>query len=434
MSALAGALGSVLGYVGSEVVEDAIFERLLWPQRLYNALTISDVLKLTFLMPMGGPLHAGALKALDSFRDNGLNAGRCRGNMLGTVFFPDIGVTNCRRTRSRRCDEREPSRNGFWVEVLRNVNDVGEMPRSADGHVELQKAERLPYRAMQLVRHLTLSPVPSGKRDTKSVAYVQEYSVTWRAFVGAFCSELTAIAVAVTAGAVRPVRCWWLIPYLCVPLVLKILAIFVSVRRQPLAAKSELERDESLYATEIFEIDDLRHGFSVIEGPAPVIQQFFRHYGHPIRNSHSIGLADRTREVLCITLIYVFVLYFPAGLIALLWMDTNVQYLWLGYQVYTVLAMHIVRLLGWVGCGRTEHHVARLLMDEKEVRLRGPGGCMVAATLETIAVRSVREGKEMVGMIIKAQRERQQSTEHQGDRENVTRASGDHLGPTKAPS
>jgi hypothetical protein len=73
----------------------------------------------------------------------------------------------------------------------------------------------------------------------------------------------------------------------------------------------ELENHSSLSPTEIFEIDDLNHGFAVIEGPAPVVRQFFRHYSHPIRHSQSIGLGDRSRELFSIALIYAFVLYSP---------------------------------------------------------------------------------------------------------------------------
>ena len=38
MSALSGALGSIIGYLGAEIAEANIFDRLLWPQRFYNDL------------------------------------------------------------------------------------------------------------------------------------------------------------------------------------------------------------------------------------------------------------------------------------------------------------------------------------------------------------------------------------------------------------
>jgi hypothetical protein len=53
-NAFAGALGSIIGYLGSEVAEVAIFERLLWPQRFYYNLTPKSAVGLAFTMPMGG--------------------------------------------------------------------------------------------------------------------------------------------------------------------------------------------------------------------------------------------------------------------------------------------------------------------------------------------------------------------------------------------
>jgi len=113
MSALAGALGSVIGYLGAEVAEETLFERILWPQRIYNDFDFWTCIKMTAFMLMGGPLHAAALRTLDTFRDNGLYLGRRRGNMLGTAFLRDIGVRNFCRTNKREKDVAKESRNAF---------------------------------------------------------------------------------------------------------------------------------------------------------------------------------------------------------------------------------------------------------------------------------------------------------------------------------
>jgi hypothetical protein len=84
MSALAGALGSVIGYLGSEVAEQTLFERLLWPQRFYNDFNFFMFLKPMFLMPIGDPLHAAALETLDNFRGHGL--------YLGILEWPGSGA------------------------------------------------------------------------------------------------------------------------------------------------------------------------------------------------------------------------------------------------------------------------------------------------------------------------------------------------------
>ena len=40
--------------------------------------------------------------------------------------------------------------------------------------------------------------------------------------------------------------------------------------------------------TEAFEVADPNHKFMVIEGPEPVVVQFFRHYGHPMYIPHHL--------------------------------------------------------------------------------------------------------------------------------------------------
>ena len=56
-----GALGTLIGYLGSEVATGVLFERLLWPQRFYNGISTSNAWKLALFMPMGGPMHKAAL-------------------------------------------------------------------------------------------------------------------------------------------------------------------------------------------------------------------------------------------------------------------------------------------------------------------------------------------------------------------------------------
>jgi hypothetical protein len=257
---------------------------------------------------------------------------------------------------------------------------------------------------MQLVQHLTLRLVDDTKRPGTNVICLTEDSSSLRmilVIVSIVVSELSSVATAVLAGAAF--RCWWLIGFMCIPLILKLIALFVSVRRDGLQSHDQLANKGSLVDIAVFEVRDPNHGFVLIEGFTPVIQQFFRHYGHPKRDSRATFVPDRAREVSCILLIYAFVLYFPAGLIAVIWMEPNVQYLWLSYQLYAILAMHIVRILGWQGCGRTEEHIARLLRTNHEVWLQGSGGCTIAATLITTGIPHMAEGERIVQEIINHQ-------------------------------
>jgi len=312
MTAIAGALGSVIGYLGGEAAEVSIFERLLWPQRFYNQVGPLPFIGMCVVLPMAGPLHGAALKTLDKFRDNGIYSTYYRGHLLGTAFYGASKQKYHDRSGSEPSEASEV-RNGFWPEVLRRVRPKERQPRRSTAALE-------PRRARQVIYHLHLSNAGAKAPDSNTIL-IEEDSVTWHVILGTVASEITAIALALFIGIYEDLI--WLAVYFCIPLLLKICGIMCSVRREPLA-----ETDPNCPA-EIVQINTADGDFLLIEGPAPVIRQFFRHYGHPKR-SH-------WREIMSIILVYAFVLYFPAGLLSLLWMEPTIQYLWLGYQVYAIL-------------------------------------------------------------------------------------------------
>ena len=79
-------------------------------------------------------------------------------------------------------------------------------------------------------------------------------------------------------------------------------------------------------------------------------------------------------------------------------MNSATQYLWLGYQIYAIAVMHVVRLGGYGGCGRTEERVARLLQHGKKVCLES-GNAKIWAQLEIEEVTSVAVGRQRVNEI-----------------------------------
>jgi hypothetical protein len=399
MSAIAGALGSVIGYLGAEVAEAVVFERLLWPQRFYNDFTFTTIFKMALLFPMGGPLHRAALQTLDTFQENGLYRGTRRGNSLGTAFLRDRHIVYYFRTWPEEQNVPRESRNGFWLEVLCNAK-AGRRVTSALPPIDAESKaviEQRRNRAWQILHHLVLEYHSNSKEDKSIAKRVSEVSVHLGSFVAIFCSELSAVGAALFACLYLEV--YWLALFFCVPLVLKMLAVVFSVPRESLQTYQSEDPNQAT-AREIFEIDDLNHGFAVIEGPEPVVRQFFRHYGHPVRDNRRVGPGDRAREIGSIALVYLFVLYFPAGLLALLWMKTEAQYLWLGYQIYAILAMHVVRIAGLGGSGRTEERIARELESGREAWLVGESGNAISAKLETVEVDSVDAGKRRIRDII----------------------------------
>lgn len=383
---ITGALGTILGYLGAEVAEESTFERLLWPQRYYNDVSPTILLQLALLMPSGGPLHRAALETLSRFQRNGLYLGRTRGNMLGSAFYRRVNVSYFARTLTGQEIAAKESRNGFLVEVSRSLahdhaakQDDGEKILSALGGSR---------RAHIPLHRVCLTCCPKQTQTSKDVIVVAEDKLTWKCFVGMIASELTAIVAAVVAGTYA--HSTWLGVYFMLPLIFKLLSSAVSVRREPLRAaiggESEVET--------IFELDDLNHGLVLIQGPDCVVRQFCRHYGHPIRGVNIT--ANRAREVMSMALVYLFVGYFPAGLIALLWLHNDAQTLWLSYQLYVVSAMHVGRLMGLNGCARTEERIARLLKKGRQVVLRSTSGPPVVFKVETVWFENVSEGKKAV--------------------------------------
>lgn len=102
-------------------------------------------------------------------------------------------------------------------------------------------------------------------------------------------------------------------------------------------------------------------------------------------------------------LVHMFVLYFPAGLLALLWMDPVVQYLWLGYQVYAIITMHVARLFGFRGSGRTEERVVCLLENGRKICLQS-GSAKVWVELEIEEVGSVSASQRRISEIVEKHR------------------------------
>ena len=442
-------LGSVIGYLSAEVSQTWSFERLLWPQRYYHHIDVSDVAKMGLLLPMGGPVHRAALETLDGFLRQGLYNGRLRGHMLGTVFYPEQrDIAYYHRTASSEGGRRERKkvRNGFWSQVLKHTASKHRTETDGLKRRDEKNQDGVPIRrTTHTVYTLDLRCLSSQTADLSKQAgrkWISEDKATFRTWIGIALSETSTVAVAITTGVW--LHDYWLTGYLFVPLALKFLALIFSVRRETLQVpvrpgkgsetsppsstrdspgnsdsqstpddaradprkpnpwdrKSEPSRDPKT----ILELDIPNHDFALITTAHPLddtVLQFFRHYGHPLRNSS----LDRLREIVSIALVWAFVLYFPAGLIASVWMDTKAQFLWLAYETYTVLAMHLVRLAGWSDCGRAETKVARELERGDRVLVES-GGVVIEARLEMEEVESFALGQCVVKDILEENKSR----------------------------
>jgi hypothetical protein len=407
---ITGALGSIIGYLGAEVAETSAFERLLWPARFYNVVSLRNLMELAFLMPMGGPLHKAALETLDVFRHKGLYGGMTQGHMLGTAFYADTKLTY-RLHGYDGTDKDNEIRNGLWATVLQKcrhykINPIPVMKPDPEAKGEQPQSVR---RTTQVVRHLRLwRPIHGTEYEKVKVFCEDETSL--KTFIAIFASEITALVCAVVIGWQE--RCFWFAAYLCIPLFLKLISVPLSVRREPAspsegnseAEKSiEQESEQSVNSGEgaetvIFEVSDYDHGFPLIEGPEPVVRQFFKHWGHPLRKNNR----DRLREIAGIALVVAFVLFFPIGLLSMLWVRQPVQILWLSYQVYAIIVMHIMRFRGSNGRCRTEEGIAEEVALGRIVAFRSRYSGAIMAKLESTPVERISHGQAKVHQLIQS--------------------------------
>lgn len=394
---VAGVLGSLVAYLGAGAAHESVFERLLWPQRYYNRLGVVNGIKFALFLPMGGPIHRVAMEALDSFRTKGLYGGMHKGHMLGTCFYPELDL-EYRLHHYRGNDLDNKVRNGLWVPVFRSLCSYPPMTVTASKGSDQEKRnfENKPTRrTLQRVHHLSISAaVPPDESESKRrVAELSEDSAGITVLLGIILSELSAIVCAVIITIVADGRHDWFAAYVCLPLLLKLIALAFCVRREPIGPTGTRAGEPSI----LVEIDDYNYGFPLISGPEGVVRQFFRHWGHPVRLDHF----DRGREYACITVVGAFVVYYPIGLLVMLWASHSVQLVWAAYQVFVVMAMHFSRIFGLNGAGRIEEALAYHLAHSRVVHLCNKhSGTFEIRLIGSMDVFGVGEGKKEVQSIV----------------------------------
>ena len=168
-----GALGTLVGYVGTEISVGDLFERFLWLRRFYNGLSAKSIWKLGFLMPMGGPLHNACRRTLDSFYHMGLFKGGKLGHMLGTAFFSDTGRPY-QVHEPNASPRREHVRNGLWVRAIDEMPMLLADPVS--GKPQQEDAVPLARRVRQqiTVSHLRLY-LPDSEPTRRKISHDTEF-------------------------------------------------------------------------------------------------------------------------------------------------------------------------------------------------------------------------------------------------------------------
>lgn len=349
-----GGFGAVLGYVGGEAATVEWFERLLWPQRFFSGFRVASVPSVALLLPMGGPLHKAALNTLDNMFQHGLFKGAHRGHMLGTPFFRSLDWTYTMHGNAKHETHTEPLRNCLWARSIALLPVSDQLVSTGPRDEEKGPRPQTILRAHVAVNHLTLS-APSDK-DRDRLPFVAEAAdtPTLRVFLGIITAEATAILVAL--GQTLVFRTTWSFLFL-VPLFIRLLSACLSLRREKLlslsseAAASDPALDFQVHCPQS------DGSFMLLTGPPALVLQFVRHFGHPVRS--------RWRELAQMACVAAFGSFFPIGLMcSMVWMPLPVQCVWLSYQIYLVVAMHVARYTQSGLGATTEARIAEALTSK----------------------------------------------------------------------
>jgi hypothetical protein len=349
---LFGAFGAVVGYLGAESATALAFERLLWPQRFYSNFQLSSVPGIALLTPMGGPMHKAGLTVMDRLFQHGLLRGPYQGHMLGTTFFPQRDGTYTMHGDGVSCESHtEPLRNFLWARALSLIQFPPIM--SSGGHEPLGQAEKGSppmLRARVTVSRLSITSASAADKESRLPFVSEATNIPGPGvFLAILTSELSAVLVAVGVLAVwqTPWAMLWVIP-----LFIRLLSASLAEPRERLiASASSSISDDPKFNFEIH-CPQSDGNFMLVTGPSALVLQFFRHYGHPKRN--------RVREVTQIISIIAFISLFPLQLlVSIVWMPLKLQYVWMSYQIYVILAMHITRYSHYGDSATTEANIAK---------------------------------------------------------------------------
>ena len=440
---------AILGYIGGQAATETIFERLLWPQRHFSAIPLSSWPRLILLYSMGSPITSVALDAIDSVYQNGLFKGALQGQMLGTCFFPDLDLTRISAPGANDSPRRETAvRNCVWVSSLLNLplpklssqenleqrhkNDPeahfagssstpGEKSSANLSKTDLKdgkKATERIVRSRMAVYKLVLTSASSEDLEDQSIPFVLEptdASATLTVVLATLLSESVGIVIMICTAILC--RTLWSIMFV-VPVVLRLLSAVFAIPREgttEVGLTSPL-RQEAHQSWEII-CPPMSGKMMIISGPPSVVDQFFRHYGHPVR--------QRFFESIQLISIIALGCFFPVTLLCQAsWMPQTIQYIWVGWQVWNVFAMHFDRYTqNGVHRSSTDANIGRYLSRNQEVlrmeekwsvcndtavllgtetrkRSKRHPGKVVKGVLSTYVTDGVKESKELMKSLL----------------------------------
>lgn len=160
--------------------------------------------------------------------------------------------------------------------------------------------------------------------------------------------------------------------------------------------RSAIEEEDDLMLNEpcVFELEDYKHGFVLIQAPKALGFQFFRHFGHPERSQRP---HDRWKERVSMALVAAVGSYFPIVWIAFAFAPNSIRLTWICYQLYLLLALLVLRYGDLQRIGSLEEEVAEALQAGKTVLLGDDETGYVNVQCEQVQASSIAEATQIVG-------------------------------------
>ena len=388
-------LGFVIGSVGSNVVSDFTFNRILWPERYHQTKSMMKLILMGFTGSAIGPLQTAGIHVKNEFRNNGLFQSPQEGDMLGSAFFEDTKTEYKAFVKLEggiKTKIAEKARNNFLGTVVNLL--PRNHPKRASKDVEKTASKTKGY-ANRRVYHLILDdePGPQISQDTNLIERISLKPSTATMFLGVFMSESTALLVGCVVAVVW--RSVFAIVWL-LPLLLRLLALRFRLRRTPLKTMKTTDPTGNIGIGSdacVFELDDHKNGFVLIAASEVCGTQFFRHFGHPLRSDLS---NDRWNERVSMSVAIAVGLLFPASWVAFAFAPNNVRLAWIIYQLFNLVMMSIVNDFGLTKVGSLEEQVAHALHGQRTVQLGDDDTGHILISLKEIKAGSITEASEIV--------------------------------------
>lgn len=387
--------GFLVGNIGSDLASKVTLGRMLWPERYYHTTSPWKLAMVGLTMSAAGAFQAAGKQAIDRFLHNGLFKGAKEGDMLGTAFFEDSRTGY--RAFAKREGQVEPivaedARNNFWAAVIASLCQQNPATSGIDG--KGADFSRTGEFANRRVFHLKINddelrPSTNKPYDINKINIKATLSVM---LVGAIFSEISSVLTGAAAAVVwhSPFAMVWF-----VPLLLRLLAIRFRVRRTPLLATEPKCNDNNKSRPEpyVFELDDHKHGFVLIEAPEALGLQFFRHFGHPQRSNLS---NDRRNECISMALVVAAGAYFPTSWVAFAFAPSAMRWTWVYFQICLLAAQLVPTYSNLLLVGSLEEAVAEALRSGKLVYLGDDDTGHITVSLEKVQASRIAEAREIV--------------------------------------